>query len=91
MGFAQTCSILLSAEACSELGFICHRGGTVVCIEGPRYSSKAESKLFRSWGADLVNMTIVPEVVLATELGEFSWEIHIPEISMPFTLIRGSG
>lgn len=38
-------------------------------IEGPRFSSKAESKLWRQWGADTVNMTTVPEVVLAKELG----------------------
>ncbi|XP_003737750.1 S-methyl-5'-thioadenosine phosphorylase [Galendromus occidentalis] len=56
------------AETCCELSLVCHREGTVICIEGPRYSSKAESKLFRSWGADLINMTIVPEVVLAAEL-----------------------
>lgn len=43
--------------------------GTVVTIEGPRFSSKAESLMFRSWGCDLVNMTTVPEVVLAKEAG----------------------
>lgn len=41
---------------------------TVVCIEGPRFSSRAESLLFRSWQCDLINMTLVPEVVLACEL-----------------------
>ena len=40
-----------------------------MCIEGPRFSSRAESLLFQSWGAELVNMTTVPEVVLAGELG----------------------
>lgn len=38
-------------------------------IEGPRFSSKAESMLYKSWGCDLVNMTIVPEVILAKEIG----------------------
>lgn len=43
--------------------------GTVVTIEGPRFSSKAESLMFRQWGCDLINMTTVPEVVLAKEAG----------------------
>jgi len=43
--------------------------GTVVTIEGPRFSSRAESFMFRSWKADVINMTTVPEVVLAKELG----------------------
>ena len=38
-------------------------------IEGPRFSSKAESKMFQMWGGDIINMTAVPEVVLANELG----------------------
>ncbi|XP_055535429.1 S-methyl-5'-thioadenosine phosphorylase [Wyeomyia smithii] len=56
-------------ETAKELGIGVHQKGTVVTIEGPRFSSKAESKLFRQWGADLVNMTLVPEVVLAKEAG----------------------
>ncbi|XP_030759486.1 S-methyl-5'-thioadenosine phosphorylase-like [Sitophilus oryzae] len=44
-------------------------GGTIVVIEGPRFSSKAESTIFRSWGAHLVGMTTVPEIVLAKEAG----------------------
>lgn len=51
-----------------QLGIPVHDKGTVVTIEGPRFSSRAESMLFKSWNADLVNMTIVPEVVLAKEL-----------------------
>ena len=46
-----------------------HDKATVVTIEGPRFSSKAESLLFKSWGCDVVNMTAVPEVVLAAEAG----------------------
>lgn len=42
-------------------------GGTYVCIEGPRFSTRSESRLFRSWGADLVGMTLYPECVLARE------------------------
>ena len=44
-----------------------HETGTYVCIEGPRFSSKAESKMYRQWGADVVGMTLVPECVLARE------------------------
>lgn len=57
-------------ETAKELGLPgVHDKGTVVTIEGPRFSSKAESTMFRQWGADLVNMTLVPEVVLAKEAG----------------------
>lgn len=45
------------------------KGGTVVTIEGPRFSSKAESKMFQLWGGHLVNMTTCPEVCLAKEAG----------------------
>ena len=54
--------------ACNELDFIHHKGGTVVTIEGPRFSTRAESLMFRSWGCDIINMSTVPEVVLAREL-----------------------
>ena len=39
-----------------------------MAIEGPRFSSKAESKMFSMWGGDIINMTAIPEVVLANEL-----------------------
>ncbi|MEQ2202872.1 hypothetical protein XENOCAPTIV_018677 [Xenoophorus captivus] len=42
---------------------------TMLTIEGPRFSSRAESLMFRQWGADVINMTTVPEVVLAKEAG----------------------
>ena len=51
-----------------ELGFEYSSDTTVVTIEGPRFSSKAESELFRRWNCDLINMTTVPEVCLAKEL-----------------------
>lgn len=51
------------------LGVKCHPRGTMVTIEGPRFSSRAESLMFRQWGADVINMTTVPEVVLAKEAG----------------------
>ncbi|MDD5109760.1 MAG: S-methyl-5'-thioadenosine phosphorylase [Patescibacteria group bacterium] len=46
-----------------------HPNGTIVTIEGPRFSTRAESKMFQSWGADVINMSTVPEVTLARELG----------------------
>ncbi|XP_051175414.1 S-methyl-5'-thioadenosine phosphorylase-like [Leptopilina boulardi] len=56
-------------SAAKDLGIMIRKGGTVVTIEGPRYSSKAESNVFRSWGGHLINMSICPEVYLAKEAG----------------------
>lgn len=50
-----------------KLGIPAHQSATYVCIEGPRFSTRSESKLFRLWGADVVGMTIYPECVLARE------------------------
>ncbi len=44
-----------------------HRGGTYVCIDGPQFSTRAESRLFRSWDADVIGMTNLPEARLARE------------------------
>ena len=52
-----------------ELGLSVHDGGTILTIEGNRFSTRAESNMFRLWGADLVNMTVAPECILANELG----------------------
>ncbi|RIK99776.1 MAG: S-methyl-5'-thioadenosine phosphorylase [Proteobacteria bacterium] len=46
-----------------------HAKGTVVTIEGPRFSTRAESHMFRAWGADIINMSIAPECALANEAG----------------------
>jgi 5'-methylthioadenosine phosphorylase len=54
-------------EAADHAGISAHKSGTYVCIEGPRFSTKAESRLYRAWGADVVGMTLVPECVLARE------------------------
>jgi len=54
-------------EVCEELGFPYHKKGTVITIEGPRFSTIAESNLFRQWGADIINMSIAPEAILANE------------------------
>lgn len=54
-------------EAAKSLGLEHHSKGTVVTIEGPRFSTRAESNLFISWKCDVINMTTVPEAVLARE------------------------
>ncbi|KAI1732756.1 phosphorylase superfamily domain-containing protein [Ditylenchus destructor] len=59
-------TILISSA--KDLGIDYHPHGISVCIEGPRYSTRAESELYRKWGADLVNMTVCPEAILAKEL-----------------------
>jgi len=56
-------------EACEEQKIPHHTKGTVITIEGPRFSTRAESNLFRQWNADLVNMSIAPEATLAREAG----------------------
>jgi 5'-methylthioadenosine phosphorylase len=55
------------AEAVTEAGGTVHRGGSFVTIEGPRFSTKAESFTFRSWGMDIIGMTTSPEAFLARE------------------------
>lgn len=54
-------------EYARRLDLTVHPNGTYVCIEGPRYSTRAESRLFRQWGADIIGMTLYPECVLARE------------------------
>ena len=54
-------------EACLRAGVTAHDGGTYVCMEGPTFSSKAESMLHRSWGASVIGMTAMPEAKLARE------------------------
>jgi len=44
-----------------------HKGGTYIVVEGPQFSTRAEAKLFRSWGADVIGMTALPEAKLARE------------------------
>jgi 5'-methylthioadenosine phosphorylase len=74
----KVCHISVAEPMCPEMrktlisiakdvGIRAHSTGTYVCIEGPRFSTKAESKLFRSWDADIIGMTLVPECVLARE------------------------
>lgn len=65
-------------NAPNSLDFNIHKDSTYICIEGPRFSTKAESKFFRSIGADIIGMTIVPEYQLATELQMCYMPICIP-------------
>ncbi len=54
-------------ESAREVGATVHRGGTYVCIEGPNFSTRAESQIYRSWGVDIIGMTNLPESRLARE------------------------
>ncbi|MCB9890438.1 MAG: S-methyl-5'-thioadenosine phosphorylase [Planctomycetes bacterium] len=56
-------------EAASEAGATVHEGGTYVCMEGPQFSTRAESHLYRSWGASVIGMTNLQEAKLAREAG----------------------
>lgn len=53
--------------SCAALAIPHHRGGTYLCIDGPQFSSRAESLLYKSWGADVIGMTNMPEAKLARE------------------------
>jgi 5'-methylthioadenosine phosphorylase len=55
------------AGAARRVGARVHEGGTYVCIEGPQFSTRAESQLYRSWGASVIGMTAMPEAKLARE------------------------
>jgi 5'-methylthioadenosine phosphorylase len=63
------CDVLatVAADAAATVGATVHRGGTYVCMEGPQFSTLAESKLYRSWGADVIGMTNLQEAKLARE------------------------
>ena len=65
------CSDLFDAfsEACKHLNLSTHRGGTYICMEGPAFSTRAESRLYRQWGADVIGMTNGTEARLAREIG----------------------
>jgi len=56
-------------QVCSDHGVRFHKTGTVVTIEGPRFSTRAESRMFRLLGADIINMSVATEAVLANEIG----------------------
>lgn len=54
-------------ESCKNVGATVHKGGTYVCMEGPQFSTLAESKLYRSWAMDVIGMTNLQEAKLARE------------------------
>jgi len=61
----KLCRLLI--DSANSLGAKVHDGGTYICMEGPAFSSRAESKLYRSWGADVIGMTNAQEAKLARE------------------------
>lgn len=54
-------------ESCKTIGVTTHRGGTYLCMEGPAFSTKAESNVYRQWGMDIIGMTNLQEAKLARE------------------------
>jgi len=54
-------------EAAKEVGARVHKDGTYICIEGPQFSTKGESRIYRQWGVDVIGMTAIPEAKLARE------------------------
>jgi 5'-methylthioadenosine phosphorylase len=58
----------LASRIAKDLGLKVHENGVYVCIEGPRFSTRAESKMFRTFGADVIGMTLFPECILAREM-----------------------
>ena len=70
VGFAHPfCRILgdIAFDSGTQAGATMHKGGTYVCMEGPQFSTLAESKLYRSWGMDIIGMTNLQEAKLARE------------------------
>jgi 5'-methylthioadenosine phosphorylase len=70
VGFAHPfCKILsgIAGDSGKRAGATVHKGGTYVCMEGPQFSTLAESKLYRSWGMDIIGMTNLQEAKLARE------------------------
>ena len=70
VGFGDpVCATVMAAfeKACAEVGVVGKRGGTYVCMEGPQFSTRAESNLYRSWSADVIGMTNLQEAKLARE------------------------
>lgn len=63
------CGIIAKAyaDACKQVGVVGKFGGTYICMEGPQFSTRAESNLYRTWGADVIGMTNLQEAKLARE------------------------
>jgi len=80
IGLAEPFCPMLSnlvATSAEAAGGRIHRGGTYICIEGPQFSTRAESQIFRSWGVDVIGMTAIPEAKMAREA-----EIHYSTLAM---------
>jgi 5'-methylthioadenosine phosphorylase len=70
VGFGDpVCATVAAAleQACAAVDVMGKQGGTYVCMEGPQFSTRAESNLYRSWGADVIGMTNLQEAKLARE------------------------
>ena len=70
VNFAQPISSRLKDalyDSCKKLNIPAHKNGTYICMEGPQFSTVAESHLYRSWGCDVIGMTNMPEAKLARE------------------------
>jgi 5'-methylthioadenosine phosphorylase len=70
IGFAHPLCPNLSGlleRSCTQSSVKTHIGGTYICIEGPQFSTKAESRIYRQWGVDIIGMTNLPEAKLARE------------------------
>ena len=70
VGFdTPVCPVIVDvlAQSCVDSGVEFHKGGTYLCMEGPAFSTKAESNLYRSWGMDIIGMTSLQEAKLARE------------------------
>ena len=67
----------LLKDSAKKLGIPFHGNKTIITIEGPRFSTRAESNMFRSWGADIINMSSCPEVLLSREQN-----IHYASVAM---------
>jgi len=70
IGFDEPFCPLLSdmvLEAAQQTGATVHKGGTFIIMEGPQFSTKAESRIYRQWGVDIIGMTALPEAKLARE------------------------
>ena len=70
VGFADPVCPVLAEDlyvSAVEAGVPVHRGGTYICMEGPAFSTRAESRIYRQWGVDVIGMTNLPEAKLARE------------------------
>jgi 5'-methylthioadenosine phosphorylase len=73
------CPVLFGilVDSCLQAGATVHRGGTYLCMEGPQFSTRAESFIYRQWGVDVIGMTNLPEAKLAREA-----ELHYATLAM---------